>query len=100
MKDSKRTREELAVSDVLKSFIEINKLQSGMNQIDIKKAWQEMMGNGVNAYTKDVVLRGSTLYVTLNSSVLRHELSLGKQKIIDLLNESLRKEVVKNLIFY
>ena len=100
MKENKRTREEQPVAEVLRNFIEINKLQSGMNQIDIKKAWEEMMGNRVNAYTKEVVLRGSTLYVTLNSSVLRSELSLGKQKIIALLNESLRSDVVKNLVFY
>lgn len=100
MKNNKRSREEMQVGEVLKSFIEINKLQSGINQIDIKKSWEEMMGQGVNTYTKEVVLRGSTLYVTLNSSVLRSELSFGKQKIITMLNESLRKEVVKNLIFY
>lgn len=100
MKENKRARAEQPVADVLKNFIEINRLQSGMNQIDIKKAWEEMMGNGVNAYTKEVVLRGSTLYVTLNSSVLRSELSLGKQKIIAMLNESLRNDIVKNLVFY
>ena len=56
------------------------------------------MGNGVNTYTKEVILKGSTLYVTLSSAVLREELSYGKQKIISMLNEELRKDVVKELI--
>jgi hypothetical protein len=45
----------------------------GMDQIDVKDAWCNLMGNGVNSYTKNVVLKGSTLYVELSSS-LREEL--------------------------
>jgi hypothetical protein len=69
-----------------------------MDQIDVEKAWKDLMGNGVNTYTKEVILKGTTLYVTLTSAVLREELSYGKQKIIVMLNEELRKDVVKELV--
>jgi hypothetical protein len=95
---SKRLHNDSPISDVLKAFIENNKLQSGMDKIDVEKAWKELMGNGVNTYTKEVILKGSTLYVTLSSAVLREELSYGKQKIITMLNDELRKEVVKELV--
>lgn len=95
---AKRLSNESPISDVLKAFIENNKLQSGMDKIDVEKAWKDLMGNGVNTYTKEVILKGSTLYVTLSSAVLREELSYGKQKIIAMLNEELRKDVVKELI--
>ncbi|GGD25349.1 DUF721 domain-containing protein [Flavobacterium orientale] len=95
---AKRLSNESPISDVLKAFIENNKLQSGMDKIDVEKAWKELMGNGVNTYTKEVILKGTTLYVTLTSAVLREELSYGKQKIITMLNEELRKDVVKELV--
>lgn len=95
---AKRLSNESPISDVLKAFIENNKLQSGMDKIDVEKAWKDLMGNGVNTYTKDVILKGTTLYVTLTSAVLREELSYGKQKIIAMLNEELRKDVVKELV--
>jgi hypothetical protein len=41
---------------------------------------KNLMGNGVNSYTNNVVLKGSTLYVELTSSVLREELSHGSLK--------------------
>jgi hypothetical protein len=56
------------------------------------------MGNGVNSYTKNVTLKGSTLYVELTSSVLREELSHGKSKIISMINEELRRDIVKEVI--
>ena len=95
---AKRLSNQSTVGDVLKQIIQVNKLQPGMDQIDVKEAWKNLMGNGVNSYTRNVVLRGSTLYVELSSSVLREELSYGKDKIIAMLNEELRKEVVKTLV--
>lgn len=95
---AKRLNNESPISDVLKAFIENNKLQSGIDKIDVEKAWKDLMGNGVNTYTKEVILKGSILYVTLTSAVLREELSHGKQKIIAMLNEELRKDVVNELV--
>ena len=95
---AKRVSNEGTIGDVLKQFIEKNKLQAGMDIIDVQAAWKSLMGNGVNSYTKEVVLKGSTLYVSLTSAVLREELSYGKDKIIKMINEELRKEVVTNVV--
>lgn len=95
---TKRLSNENSISDVLKQFIEINKLESGFDKVDVEQAWKSLMGNGVNSYTNDIILKGNTLYVSLSSSVLREELSHGKAKIIKMINEELRKEVVFNLI--
>jgi hypothetical protein len=95
---AKRLSNESSIGDVLKAFIETNKLQNGMDKIDVQEAWKSLMGNGVNSYTKEVVLKGSTLYVSLTSAVLREELSYGKTKIITMINEELRKEVVTEII--
>jgi hypothetical protein len=95
---AKRTSNESSISEVLQQFIQVNKLEAGMDKIDVQQAWKSVMGNGVNSYTQEVILKGTTLYVKLTSAVLREELSYGKQKIIVMLNEELRKEIVKDLI--
>ena len=95
---AKRQSNQSTVGDVLKQIIQVNKLQPGMDQIDVKEAWQNLMGNGVNSYTKNLALRGSTLYVELSSSVLREELSHGKSKIITMINEELKREVIKEVV--
>jgi Dna[CI] antecedent, DciA len=95
---AKRKSNESSISDVLKQFIEVNKLESGMDKIDVEQAWKNLMGNGVNTYTKEVVLKGTILYVSLTSAVLREELSYGKDKIIKMINEEMGKEVVKSIV--
>jgi Dna[CI] antecedent, DciA len=86
------------IGAVLQQIIQVNKLGAGMDQIDVKEAWRQLMGNGVNTYTKNVVLKGSTLYVELSSAVLREELSHGKTKIVKMINEDLGREVVKDVV--
>ncbi len=95
---AKRLNNESPIGDVLKAFIETNKLQDGMDKIDVQAAWKSLMGNGVNSYTKEVMLKGSTLYVSLTSAVLREELSYGKTKIISMINDELQKEVVTDIV--
>lgn len=95
---AKRQSNESSISDVLQQFIQQNRLEAGMDKIDVEQAWKNLMGNGVNSYTQEVILKGNTLYVKLTSAVLREELGYGKQKIITMLNEELRKEVVKDIV--
>lgn len=95
---AKRLNGENSISDVLKEFMQANNLQSGMDKIDVRDAWKNLMGNGVNNYTRDVMLKGTTLYVELTSAVLREELSYGKEKIVKMLNEELKREVVTTVV--
>lgn len=95
---SKRHNENLKISDVLKEFVQENNLQKGLDSVNVKDAWVNLMGNGVNNYTTSVKLHQDTLYVELSSSVLREELSYGKEKIITMLNESLGKNLITKLV--
>lgn len=95
---TKRFNEESPIGDVLKQFISQNKLEAGMDIVNVRDAWKNLMGNGVNNYTTEIQLKGSTLYVALSSAVLREELSYGKDKIIKMINEELQKDLVTHLV--
>ncbi|MFI0426301.1 MAG: DUF721 domain-containing protein [Flavobacterium sp.] len=95
---AKRFNEENTLGDVLKQFISQNNLEAGMDVVNVRDAWKNLMGNGVNNYTTEIQLKGSTLYVALSSAVLREELSYGKDKIIKMINEELRKDLITALV--
>ena len=96
---AKRHNENIKISEALQEFIKTNRLQPGLDKINVKDAWASIMGNGVNSYTNAIKLERNTLYVQLRSSVLREELSYGKEKIIAMLNEALGKELIKKIVF-
>lgn len=93
----KRTDEFLSIKDALHDMLQENKLQHGIDEIDVQKAWKAVMGKGVSSYTIQVELKNKTLLIKLTSSTLREELSYGKEKIIQMMNENLKKTVINKV---
>jgi len=93
----KRNHEPIKIQDLVNQFIEQNDLTSGLDAVNVQDLWGELMGPGVMSYTQSVALSGSTLTVVLTSSVLRSELSMGKQKIIAMMNEGLGKNLIEHI---
>ena len=74
---AKRKKEHYNMEEALQKFIKVNKLEKGMDRVNVKEAWVNLMGNGVNNYTTAVELRNETLFVSLSSSVL------GKNSVME-----------------
>ncbi len=86
-----------SLGDALRSFITKHDLKGGLDQVRAAEAWTEVMGPGVANYTRKVRLQGSTLIVSLDSSVLREELSLGTSRILEMMNEALGAELIEKI---
>ncbi|MFD0992331.1 DUF721 domain-containing protein [Tenacibaculum geojense] len=95
---AKRENDSFSIKDLMGTFIKDNKLERGFQKIHIQEAWEKLMGAGVASYTNEVKLQNGTLIVRLNSSVLREELSYGKDKIIRMINDEMGDELVKKLM--
>ena len=63
---SKRHNDHQKINEVLASFVENNKLEKGLDSVNVANAWRELMGNGVNNYTSSIKLHKGTLYVALS----------------------------------
>jgi hypothetical protein len=94
----KRNNENMKLSEALKDFVSTNKLQKGLDKVNAREVWNLQMGPAIEKYTTAIKLDGSTLYVQLSSSVLREELSYGKEKIVRMLNAELGKDLITKLV--
>lgn len=94
----RRNNDNQSLSEALQNFVATNKLQTGLDKVNARDVWNKQMGPAIEKYTTAIKLDGSTLYVQLSSSVLREELSYGKEKIVKLLNEELGKDLIQKLV--
>jgi len=94
---TKHNTDPKSISDALGEFVSKNKLQKGIDKIDVENAWYSL-NPAFKTYTVTIRLERNTLLVNLSSSVFREELSYGKEKILERLNKELGREVVKKLI--
>ena len=95
---SKRENDSFSIQDLMQSFIKENNLSKGMHKIKVEETWFKMMGPGVATHTTSVKLQNKTLVIQLTSSVLREELSYGKDKIVKMMNEELGDEYITKLM--
>ena len=86
------------IKNLINVFLKKNRLENGLLDLEVKKVWFEVMDNGVANYTRDVNLKNKTLYVKLNSPALREELSYGKEKLINIINQKFKKEIINKIV--
>ena len=82
-----RRKEALTMEEVIEEYIKSAKIASGLNTQRIFAAWDECSGAG--PFTLKRYFRSGTLYVTLNSSVIRNQLSFQKAALIEKMNATL-----------
>ena len=95
---TKRDADPKSMKEVLGNFVNENKLQKGMDKINVAEAWAAVMGPAISKYTTQIKLDGTVLIVQLSSSVLREELNYGNKKILKNLNEELGRQLIDKLV--
>ncbi len=95
---AKRENDTFSMKDLMGAFIKENNLSKGMQKLQIEEVWGKLMGQGVVSYTEKVQLQNKTLVVSLSSSVLREELSYGKEKIVKMMNEELGEKLITKIM--
>ncbi|RKW17781.1 MAG: DUF721 domain-containing protein [Capnocytophaga sp.] len=88
-----------SAKELILALFSQNNLEYGIDKVRVKEAWVEIAGIGVVRYTEQVRLQGDRLFITLNNAALKADLSLRKTELVQLMNEHLKKEVVKEVIF-
>lgn len=87
------------LGNILSDFFDKNPtLKTSVAEHRAVTAWRELLGEGVAHYTKNVYFKRGALHVQLSSSVLRAELIMNKQSLIDRLNEYAEMEIVKDIV--
>ena len=87
------------ISELLSDFLDGNSgLKVKLAERRAVKAWQEVLGEGVLKYTRNVYFKRNVLYVHLSSAVLRAELIMNKEGLIEKINAYAGLPVVRDIL--
>lgn len=87
-----------SIQDVLEKILNSPALGKGIRETRAINAWEKVLGPTISRITKSLNIRGGVLYVRLHSSVIRNDLLMHKDKIIDALNAEAGGKVVYDLV--
>ena len=96
---SKRNSNEETIEDVIKKLIKSYGMSKNHDSYQAENAFKKVMGAPIAKYTKEIYIKNKRMYVKLTSSVIREELSMGKSKIVNMVNEEIGRVVILDIVF-
>lgn len=86
------------IDEVLKNLVGGYKYKSKLYKNKLTTTWETLMGATISKYTSRISIRNKKLFVTIDSSPLKQELSFAKDKIKNLMNEELGENYIEEVV--
>ena len=99
MNENKRNSNQATVGELIEKLMKAYRLDGKLKEMDVLESLEEMMGKAIATRTKNLYIRNKTLFLTIDSSVMRDELSQGKTIIIQRVNDKAGFEIINNIFF-
>jgi hypothetical protein len=93
-----RNGDDKKFSEIAASIMGSDQLRNKMTEISIQKIWPTLMGKTIAGYTAKISFSKGNLSIYIQSASLKNELSMGKEKIQNLINQKLGSELIKKVI--
>lgn len=90
---------EKPLGEVIQELLKAYSLEGKLKHARIIEAWPEVTGKMITNHTRDLYIKGSKLFVIIDSPALKNELTYSKSRIIEELNKTVGAEVIKDIIF-
>ena len=86
------------IKNIIESFVEQDSISDGIFNIKIQKAWENAVEKKILDYTKEIYVKGDILYIKVSNPILKQEILYRRQKVINLINEELEKDLIKKIV--
>lgn len=82
----------------IQDFIDFYDLRYKFDERQILESWEEIAGKMIYKHTEDINLKDDTLFIKVKSSVAKQELLFMKNRLLELINRKMGKNVVKEIV--
>ena len=91
---------EQSLKAVLTSLFSQYSNENGVSATRVQAVYRQTMGAYISNHTTKIYVKDNVLFLYIDVPSLRHELSLGKIKLINILNEALGEQQIKEIKFH
>jgi predicted nucleic acid-binding Zn ribbon protein len=88
----------LHIKEIIKQSLRQEQLDHKMLENRVVRSWEKVIGKTVARATTQIYMHNGTLYVNINSSVMRNELIMLKDKIMNALNQEVGHYIVTAMV--
>ena len=88
-----------SVGMLIRKFLRQEGLETPLNEKRLIDSWGEVMGQGIASLSKPLYIKNQVLYVEVSSAPLRQQLMMGRQQLVNRLNQQVGAQVISNIVF-
>jgi len=94
-----RKREAQSLSEILGESLKNLQIEGKIHETRILDAWADVVGNVLAAHTSNKYVSRRVLYVHMDTPIVRSELQMMRQSLVEKLNKAAGAETIKDIIF-
>ncbi|MFC2086358.1 DUF721 domain-containing protein [Bacteroidota bacterium] len=83
---------------VIAEYLKALRIDGKVKQVGVISSYEKVVGKTIAKATSKIYFRENILVLELNSSVIRNELYMHKQKLKDRLNEEAGENIVEDVV--
>ncbi len=94
-----RKPNDIIMKDAISKMLDVYRLRKKFDETSILAVWPEIMGTAIANRTTQIYIKDKKLFIRIESSVIKNELVMVRQGIIQKLNEHAGSIVINEMIF-
>lgn len=89
---------EITLGEAIRQFIETYRFADKLRHTQLIDSWETIVGTMIARHTTRLYIKQRTLYVVLDSPVIRNELLYARNKLVKLLNKEAGGQVIDEIV--
>jgi len=94
-----RKSTEILLKDAIDEWLKTNHFDTKLNETRLISSWEKVTGKLIARHTENLFIKNRELFVKVDSSALKHELTYMKTKLLKKLNKAAGSVVVDEIRF-
>lgn len=87
-----------SMGDAIRNMLNSYRLTSKFDEATLISSWERIAGKPIARRTKKIYVRDKVLFVELDSPSMKHDFSLHKNQILDMLKKEFGSGIVADII--
>ncbi len=88
----------IKVGDAITELFRQENLDVKISRFTVRNSWSEIVGEVIANSTSDISFNDKSIFITLQSAALKHELSFRKEEILQAINKYCGYRLVDHLV--
>ena len=86
------------IASVIKDYLKEAQIEGKLKEVQVVNSWEELVGKTIAHRTNRIYIKNGKLYLHMNSSIVKNELMMFRESIIERINTKAGEEIVKEIV--